>query len=58
MCLVTSIPFITLGPKASGVTYIFPNPTTKTSPCLSICSSNTFFSSLDNISAEFSISLS
>ena len=32
ICLVTSISFITFGPKLSGVTYIFPRPTTKTSP--------------------------
>ena len=36
ICLVTSISLITFGPKASGVTYIFPNPTINISPCLSV----------------------
>ena len=34
-CLVTSISFITFGPKLSGVTYIFPSPTTSADPSLS-----------------------
>ena len=32
-CLVISISCITFGPKASGVTYRLPNPTTKISSC-------------------------
>ena len=50
--------FTTFGPKLSGVTYIFPSPTTKISPCLSICESSIFVSSFDNVSADFSISSS
>ena len=36
ICLVTSISLITFGPSASGVTYIFPKPTTNISPSLSV----------------------
>ena len=52
-CLVISISFITFGPNASGVTYIFPKPTTNISCSLLTYSSIIFFNSSHNISLAF-----
>ena len=50
---VTSMSFITFGPNESGVTYIFPSPTTKISSFDSICLFIISLSSSDKISADF-----
>ena len=42
ICLVTSISFITFGPKLSGVTYMFPNPTTSADSWFPTCKSIIF----------------
>ena len=57
MCLVTSMSFTTFGPKLSGVTYIFPSPTTKISPCLSICESSIFVSSFDYLTVTLNLAV-
>ena len=44
-CLVISISLITLGPSASGVTYILPNPTTNIGSVRLACFSINFLSS-------------
>ena len=51
MCLVTSISGTTLGPKASGVTYKFPSPTTIISSVFFTCFDIVFRSSSATISA-------
>ena len=55
MCLVTSISGTTLGPNASGVTYLFPRPTTSISSVSLTCSPITFLNSSAIISAISSI---
>ena len=50
--------FITFGPNESGVTYIFPSPTTKISSFDSICLFIISLSSSAKISADFWISAS
>ena len=45
-CLVISISFITFGPKASGVTYKLPSPTTSIESLSDMCFSSKCFNSL------------
>ena len=53
MCLVISISCTTFGPKASGVTYKFPNPTTNIGSCSPICFFNNSFNSFVKVSEAF-----
>ena len=53
ICLVISISCTTFGPNESGVTYIFPNPTTNNGSCGPACLDTKFLNSLVNTSDAF-----